>query len=545
MSAAPFAVSLAGERRTREVSGLEFRKEMIGGLAYVRVNLAEKLDRIDRFAYFDEVKVYDTRTAATVASGNVAELGRSAGADGQRWDVAAFGPSQHADDIELPLIYVDRSISDGWRQVNRNNRGAQWSQSTLPSDDSNGSPESVVLNMPEGSTLGSGDSITVRNERLRECGQYLGRVSFSWDSGGPADSDYRLRLWTSADPSAVTDGSSSWSANLDPSGGSASLVVTTDFTNGRNVADLIMDRQSGSGKPADDSKWFGVYDWTLRARLMDQDGSNITAGASYGNDYILAHEVVKDLLGRCLPEFDGAAAEVSTAGTHQFDSLAYPDGTTARQVLDDVMAAEPALRWYVDDEDRFRWAAKPTTVRYVATMDDGGDFPSTIMDVYNVAVVRWRDKRGRVRSTLRTAADAGVDDLHLGPLGRTRQKIIDVGDEVGSTASAQRVADKFLEERAAPRNAGTLTVARRIQDLQTGRMVDPHEIQPGELIRVRGVESYADALNASGGDGQTVFRIFALTYSSDSTSAQLELDSYPFSEFGAIMRLFRKRNRKR
>lgn len=541
----PFSVAIGGEHRTREVSGLEFRKEMVGGLAYVRVNLAEKLDRIDRFVYFDNVVVYDARTAAVVASGVLSDLGRSASADGQRWDVAAAGPMQHAWDIELPLIYVDQSISDGWRQINRNNRGAQWSQSTLPSNDSDSSPESIVLNMPEGSTFATGDSITVRNERLRECGQQLGRISFSWDSGGPADGDYRLRVWTSDDPSAVTDGSSSWSANHNPAGGSASLVVTTDFTNGRDVVDLIMDRQSGSGKPADDSKWFGVYHWLIRCRLMNADGTNVTAGASYANDYVLAHEIVNDLLGRCLPEFDGANASVSTTGTHQFDSLAYPDGTTAGQVLEDVMASEPGLRWFVDDDGQFRWTPKPTSVRYVATLDDGGDFPSTISEVFNVAVVRWRDKRGRVRSTKRTAANAGVDDLYLGPLGRTRQKVIDVGDEVASSAAATRVADKFLEQHASPKNGGTLTVARPILDRDTGRMVRPHEVQPGELIQVRGVESYADALNASDSDGQTVFRIFAMTYTSDSDSAQLELDSYPYSEFGAILRLFRKRNRKR
>lgn len=539
------AVRIGNQRRTHQVEGLTFRRDMIGGLTSLNARLILPLDRVDLVRHFDTVTVYGP-TAEVVAVAQLTDLGRGVSNDGQRWELSASGLGQHVYDIEAPLVYVDQSITDGWRQINRINRGGQVSQSTLPSNDGDNSPESIVFNFPEGSTVATGDSITLRCERLRECGMAIGRVSFSWDSGGPSDTDYRIRLWTSQDPSAVTDGSATYTATLDPTGGSTSKVVTTDISNGRNVADLIMDRNAGSGKPADDSKWFGVYNWILRSRLKDKDGSDITAGASYANDYVLAHEVVKDLLGRLLPEYDGTVAEVATTATHQIESLAYPDGTTAGAVLDDLMMLERGFYWYVDNDAVFHWSAKPSTIRYEATLDDGGDFPATATMLYSEARTRWRDKRGRVRQgAVRTLADVGLSDDYLAPAGKTRRKIIDAGDEIASSAGASRLADQFLIEHAAPSNAGTLNVARKIRDLTAGRTVEPYEIQPGELIRVRGIESYPDALNASSNDGQTVFRIWATTYTADNNTATLELDSYPRDEWAALVRLMKRRNRKR
>ena len=76
-------------------------------------------------------------------------------------------------------------------------------------------------------------------------------------------------------------------------------------------------------------------------------------------------------------------------------------------------------------------------------------------------------------------------------------------------------------------------------------MVDPWEIEPGELIRVNGVESYADALNADDRDGVAVFRIWAMDYASDSNAATLELDTYPRNVYGALKRLIERRKPKR
>ena len=189
---------------------------------------------------------------------------------------------------------------------------------------------------------------------------------------------------------------------------------------------------------------------------------------------------------------------------------------------------------------QFSWTLWPTTVRYEATMEDGGNFPTTTTELYNKVLVRWYDRRGRSRSTTRTGTCPILDAA-----GITRQAVVDVSNELGSLSNAQRIGDNFLAAHKYPPNGGVLNVARPIRDLYTGRMVDPFEIEPAELIRVRGVESYPDALNASSNDGQTVFRIWAMQYADSTNTSNLELDTYPRDTAQALARLQRMRNRKR
>lgn len=538
----PLTVRIGDEHRTREVDGLTFRKSAVGGVEDLECRVILPLDRVDQIQHFQTVTVYDARTADVVASGSLVDTGRSASAEGERWALTAQGPAIDAQDLTIPYILITQELSESWRQVDKMHRGITWAQSTNPADSTNDAAEALVWSFPEGSTFAVNDYGTLRYEGLREAGMFLGRISCKARSGANDGGNYQMRLWTSSSPSAATDGSSSYSlASTTTTAQTVALVVVTDFSSGRNVVDFRAEALS-AGKPANDNKWFAIYDWVLRARLVDAEGNNITTG--YTADYVTADEIVNDLLGRCLPTFDGANAYVDTSATYQFDQLAYPDGVTAAQVLEDVMALVPTHRWHVTPGGQFRWEPWPTTVRYEATLDDGGDFPASAQTLYNSVVVRWRKHR-RTRSTTRTAADAGVDDLYLGPAGKTRQAFLDLSDEVGSSNAATQRADNFLENHKAPANTGTLNVARPIRDLETGRMVDPWEIEPGNLIRVRGVESYTDSLNASSSDGRTVFRIWAMSYSSDSNTAVLELDTLPRSTYGALRRLLGKRNRKR
>lgn len=540
--AVPIGVVVGGRRVTSEVQAVAFTKNAVGGVQSVSFKLARPLSAFDAgLSAFSDVYLYDARNAETIAQARLTDTGRSvSSSDGQVWELTAFGPAQHASDIAAPLVYVDQSITDGWRQVDRVVKGATISQSTKPGNSSDTAPECVVMHFPEGTTLATNDWLKYRYERLRECGQFIGRVSWDWDAGS-TDADYRIRIWTSVDG---TGGSAVGSNTFNTAGGTENRVVVTDITNGRNVVDLMCEYTGAAGKPGTDNKWGSFDDVVIRARLVDQDGSSITTG--YTADYVLAHEVVKDLLGQLLPQYDGANATVDTGATHQIDALTYVDGATPEQILDDLMALEPAYRWTTGPDTTgsgysFSWEPWPTRVRYEATLDDGGSFPASWQEVYNKVKVRYRDKRGRVRSVFRTVTDVGLDD----PLPYTRRYLLDVGDDIGSANGATRVGDNFLTDHNVPANAGTITINRPIRDTDTGRMVLPHEIEPGHLIRVRGVESYADALNADSNDGRTVFRIWSMTYSSDTDSASLELDTFSRTTANALKRLMKKRGRKR
>lgn len=530
----PLAVRIGSRHITREVSGLSFRKEAVGGLKSINLRLARPLDRFDPdLAALSSVYIEDGRTAEIIAEGRLSDFGRSAGSDGQQWELVAFGPAQHAADVAVPLVYFDASTAE-WHRSTYTSPSSQTWYDEIDEDISG-----CMMRPSEGSTVSTSWVADMIHRSVRRAGMELGRIRCSWDAG-VTNADYVLQLVTRA---GTGGGSTAASASANTAGGTLSGVVVTDFTQGDDVVSVRVVRNTSS-IVATENHFFHFFSFAIRALIYSADGAARTTG--YANDYILAHEVVNDLLGRpgVLDQFDGAGATVDTGGTHQFDQLSYPDGVTPEQVFDDLMLLEPAYRWTTGPNAgsgyAFRWEPWPTTVRYEVDLNDGGDFPASSQELFNKVTVRWRDRDGRSRTTTRTLACAILDGA-----GINRSTTIDLSDEIGSSAAAVRAGDNFLAEHNVPNNAGTITVSRPVRDRSTGLMVDPHEIEPGELIRVKGVESYPDALNASSNDGQTVFRIWSMTYSSDSASAVLELDTFSRTVANALARLGKRRTRKR
>jgi hypothetical protein len=294
---------------------------------------------------------------------------------------------------------------------------------------------------------------------------------------------------------------------------------------------------------ADDVTWAHFSGIIVRGVLKGADGADLTSG--YTANSVRADEVVKDLLGRLLPLYDGPNAAVPTT-SYAIQQLAYPDGADAAGVLDDLMALEPAYYWAAWERNgatglhRFEWALWPTEVRYEADVRDGFSSPGSAEGLYNAVLVRYLDQRGRRRTVTRTLAVA-----ELTAAGITRQAFRDLGDEAGDATDAVQAGDAFLAEHARAPNAGTLTVARPIRDALTGRSVAPWEIRPGSLIRVRGILPRPDALQTTTRDGVTVFRVAATEFRAQDASATLELDSYAPSTARAIADLQGERRRRR
>lgn len=534
----PLAVSVGGKHLTRKIEGLSFRKEAVGGVSNITAALSAPLSSLAISAY-DKVLVSDARTAKVIAEGRVSDLGRTANlTEGQKYSMAALGPAAHASDYNAPLMVIDQSMDDGWRRVKRaQSAGGDVGQSTKPTTDTT---DAIVAQFSQGKTVDTGDQLAMRYERIRDADQRLGSVAYDWDAGR-TDADFKARILGVLDN--TPDGSAAASSNWNTAGGSHRIVYTTDFTIGRNQFDLEAYYSGAGTSPTTDRYWASFANIVIRSLLYDQAGGN----QGNASDYVEADWVVEHLLGGgWLPQYDGAGASIDRTAAQQIDQMAYPDGISAREVLEDLMALEPAHFWTTGPADitgngyPFWWKLWPTTVRYEATLEDGGDFPTTSTELYNEVLVRWVDRRGRSRSTIRTGTCPTLDAA-----GITRKAVIDVSNELGSISNAQRIGDNFLASHKYPPNAGILNVARPIRDLYTGRMVDPFEIEPAELIRVRGVESYPDALNASSSDGQTVFRIWAMQYTADVNTSTLELDTYPRTTAQALARLQRRRERKR
>lgn len=520
--AIPVAVRVGSRHVTRDVTGLTFRRDAVGGLKYLAFTLNRPLSKFDPdLVPFATCTLYDTRSAAPLGVGRLADPGRGSGTAGETWDVTAFGHSIRTTDITLPYVLVDSSL-ERWVRSSSSTKNATTNTDEL----SDGTPV-LQIQAEEGKTVSTSWIGEYTYRGLVDSGQLLGRLKAERDDG-VSDANYQRQLMAGATALA--------GANSSTTNAVHSIAVTTDFASGPQQAGIRFRRVTSATTGAE-THWDQAYNVVVRAVTKNSVGTDITTG--YTTDYVLANQVVIDLLGRFLLSFNGAAI-VDATGTYQIDQMAYPDGVTAETVLNDLMALEPAFRWYVDNEGLFRWEPWPTAVRYEADLRAGGSFPASTQELYNKVTVRYRKPDGQTATVTRTLACTILDNA-----GITRQAFMDLADEIGSAAAAARAGDTFLLDHNVPANAGTVTIGAPIRDLSTGRLVDPFEIQAGELIRLRGVESYPDALNASSNDGLTVFRIWSMTYSSESSSAALELDSPSRTEINALVALAKRRDRKR
>lgn len=528
----PLTVRVGDRFITRRVSGLAFREEAVGGIKSISLRFASPVDRFDpNLDPFSEVTLFDGRNAEIVARGRLTDPGRSASAgDGEQWDMTAFAPGLN--ERTFPYVVVDSNTESFTRSTYCTRNAA------TGTDERDENSPSLLLSAEEGKTVSTSWIADMVYRGIRQAGMKLARVSASVDCG-VSDADYVVQLVTRTGTGGGTTADSAASSTTTAA---LAAVVGTDFTNADDVVSVRAVRNT-SGTTGAEAQWFEFWDITRRALLLNAAGTEITTG--YTQDYVFAHEVVKDLLGRVLDQIDGANSVVAQSATHQIDQLAYPDGVTAEQVLTDLMALEPAYRWWIEPTTGgtyvLRWELWPTAVRYEVTLNGGGDFPGSSQELYNEVTVRWRGANGQVRSTAPITAACPVLDAQ----GITRSYMLDLGDEIGSSAAATRAGENFLAEHNAPANAGTVVVDRPIRDLVTHRIIRPHQIKAGELIRVRGLAPRTDALNADGRDGQTVFRIWSKTYNSDSDSAALELDIPNRSTTNALVKLAKRRPRKR
>jgi len=529
--------SRADRHVTRQVRSLSFRKTAPGGFASAQLTLDRPLGiDPDDVRMFGKLFVYDGRYGGlgdAIWEGHVEDLGRGADERGEVWTITAIGPAARAADDEDAYVPIDARLETFFRS-SFNVRSAE---TNIGGEDT----PKLEIGVARGvsvSTSWRGDFIS---HAIKEAGMTLGRVACTWDAE-MTDADWVLSLTVRTDSGGGTLVDTD-TANT--AGGTLSAVKgggATPIPAGSNVLSFRLDRNSTS-TVADDATAVTAWNMVQRAVLYTKAGVEI--GSGYANNYVLASEIVEDLLGRFLTGiYDGANATV-TATTFQIDQLAYPDGATPAQVLDDLMQIEPDFYWAAWESNaaglhRFEWKRWPTTVRYEATAKDGLDLPASGDDMYNRVVVRWKDARGRTRTTRQSQTVQALDDA-----GITRRKRINLGDEAASSTLATQVATKFLLEHSLPTGSGTLTIARPIMDLTTGRLVNPWEILPGELIRVRNISPSASALAATARDGISVFKVLAVDYDQPTRQARLELDTQPRHLAAQIANLHRRIERRR
>lgn len=539
----PFSVRLSNstidKHITQRIEGLSLREAVPGGFASATFSLHSPIDSKDPLlAPYTRVYVYDARNGRTIYEGDLQVAGRSAGDQGEVWSLTAIGPAAHAEDQVFVRVYIDRDLSRWVRDpLTATASSANAGGGTDPTAAIN--TDVLLCGFPGGTVVNTGSRAQVAYTALVGSGQTLGVFGFTW-KGGKADANYQAQASTGTYPTYLE---STFGANLATAATFNSEIVITDFPAGRDFVALRLIRTAGGALTvADDTTWALFSAVTLLGRRTTADGAGFQTFTS--SIHVQASWVIQDLLGAILTRFDGANAVLSASDTYNIDQLAYPDGVTARQILDDLMGFEPASYWTTGPSNpatgkyAFEWKTWPTTPRYLATVADGFDNPAPTYDLYNKVVVQYRDIRGRVGRVTRTQAVPELDNA-----GITRTGFINLTDEAGSSGNATEAGDNFLADHQVPVSSGTLTLARPIADLVENRFVQPWEVRAGEQIRVRGIETSAATLGtAASRDGETVFRIVSRDVGEDGV-ATLELDHFTVSEARALVDL--KRNRMR
>jgi len=500
---------------TAQLTGLRFRSSIPGGFATCTFSVNRPLDvQPDEIQFFGTVFVYDGRNGTVLWEGRIEDLGRTAGSSGEVWSLSATGPRAVAQDQTFPIIYVDQS-QERWHRSRYSS-----SKAVTETGEVDENTPAWILRANEGDAIDTTWTADIIYRYMAYAGQHIARVRCDIIGDG-GSANYPVGVFM-----RVGGGGSTFSKKQSSVAGTQTLAVNTGSAGWdptANVASLRFQRDTSSTTAGDTTAQY-FHNIVVRSTLLKADGTEDFTN-TYSVNNVDPVEVVADLLGRVLTQFDGPGATLVGSGV-DIDQLAYPDGTTADAILTDLAVFDPQYYWAAWESNeagrnRFEYIPWPSVIRYEAGVQDGFDAPSSAGELYNAVHVRWRDGMGRIRNTRRTQSVPTLTDA-----GITRTAYIDLSDEIGALTNSQNVGDNFLLEHQFPPNAGTLRVARAIQDNVTGRMVMPWEILPGNLIRVQGVLPSVDALNATARNGETIFRVISTEFSADDGSASLELDSY-------------------
>lgn len=457
----------------RYLSGLTFRKVAGGGPADLQATLNIPRSAFPDLGAGDGVYVY-APTGVCLWEGFANNPGHSQGAAGESFDLNATGIMTLAADGASPLLYRDTAY-DAWMTTGSNTPSANVGVSVYP-DGSGllaGEP-AILLGFNPGQPLAGGQGLaSMTYTPTLGDSQVIGAVWIKHDAG-LTTTDYSMLLRAGADAAW-------WTATLTGVVDTVIGYVGADFApETTHRAQLHHDGVATNVSTTVDTLWVGWQPQAMLGTLRTAAGVEV---APPRVDYLLASEVVADLVWRFLGGVV-AAGRVSIADTaYQIDQLVYSAATRMQQVLDDLTLYEPDMTWeMLPDQGAgrgFAYRPWPTTPRYIISTRDGFSQPGSDADLCNRIAVSWTDAQGRPQTTVVTSSVPALG-------GRTRDaEPVSLPDGQGSTANATKLGQAILAAASGPPVSGTAVVARPVLDLATGRMVAPFELEPGYVVRVR------------------------------------------------------------
>jgi hypothetical protein len=477
----PLCLTAGLRRYTHRVTDIVMRTEFPGGGKYITFDIPMAMYEADdvNLALRSRVYVSDARTARVVAEGRIADVSKVTSEEGQMMRVTAWGPKVHATEQSAPVIYLDTRASS-WDMSDATTQAG--SAAEMEDVDDAGESLGWWLRFDTGNTVTTSDKVHIDYRQLYFADQSIARITgtYRW---GLTDGSYRF-----TGRSRHQIGSPFWwYRSTAANGGSVNFDDRMDLGPlvGHQLLRLGFERLDTS-TTATQTHWVKVYNlkvWGLRytaSGLPDTNRDNYLSTSPY--DW----HIVEDVLGRLLPDFDGANAQVQKLNK-PMGHFAYLHSATAEQILADVCAATGTMGWttepaqYYGGKTNFQYWSVATYPNYEMSLDSPADLPKSITEIYNKVTVRWLDKKGRPRNTVVTR------DLPL--LGTaTRQAFIDLGSTLNDAATATTLGNEFLKAHSKPSGGGTVTINRPIKDLWLGEYRQPWEVRPriaGTRIRLR------------------------------------------------------------
>lgn len=479
-SVCPLAVTLITDIRrqsvTPAVQSLSFRKTAPGGHADATVNLAIDRDRWPDLGDNDRLAMSDRRTAAPVWDGYTSMPGTSDQRErGQSFDLSAKGGVDRLLDDRRALNYIDQEGTNWTRPPIPPSRIAAWQQR----------PTTTAIGILDG--FGVGQAIATNDWAGMDydfagTDMEFGAIGASLVCG-TTDTAYQVFV--------VWSGGSGGPGSVGGATASTSAVAQNGYVNDGTFPDLTdfrfaLYRVGPATNITSDDKWAHFSGIKMLGRRRDKFGTLLSGSSGMvRNTYVLASEVVADLIGRMLPWVDPNTATI-TATTGQIDQLAYRDAVSASQVLDDLTLWEPDMLHEVlhvgaSGKHVFNYRHWPTTERYVISTRDGWTRSGSDQGLCNRLIVSYTDPDGTSKTYTATASVPELDNV-----GRIRHATgIALPAGKGSAANAVAVGAAVLADINTAVASARLVVRRPVLDLLTGRMVQPWEIESGYLVRVR------------------------------------------------------------
>lgn len=525
---------------------------------------------------FGRIQIVDLRTMEIAWEGRIEDPARQVEPD--VWQIGALGSMVAATDIERPVWYVD-SAADAW-----NGEADFWGETGAPGDSGglqywDNTKDETRRMLTSKATLNyfilAAGALQRYSWRWDSHGydQPIARFSTTHDGSGPnatQAANFSVIVGIAANPLVdVTE--------FSVAGGSVKTnVIATSFTdtNARWIG-LGMRRDLGVGDyvPGEtardnqvEARWWNPVVIGVR---QDRTGAALVTAGNYTTNYVTVPQVVEDVVGRFLvagwhitapntPWSGSVRASdvyIDTSDTTQILDLKYPDGTTAADILNELIATvQTNAYWAIWEsawgasnptEDygtrhgfRFEYATWPNNWGYLASTVDGFEGQPNGEDLRNFVFYRYRDSAdlNSWHVTTTWLGNAMAPELFDGGFTRT---VTVSKDDPTNAATAGTLRDAFLNSRKKALNAGTLNVRRPIQFYDAGanswsggaRMLDPWMLKPGKLIRILDATPRtmlddvrpAPNLPNPGIDG-TIFRVVSTDYDSATNTCRLGLD---------------------